>query len=137
MQDLRATVSRLNNDIVNISDMKSQHNDLQRNVHDEKVRYGELNNTRVRIIHDFEVKIDEKNREIVSFKEQLGKTITQLTNAENKIRDLEITLNHSKDSLGKASIDISRLSGNLNDENVRYSKLLEETRKERNVFKIS
>jgi len=60
-----------------------------------------------------------KNREIDSVKEQLGSTINKLTNTECKVRDLETSLGNSKDSLGKATLNITRLSDSLRDENGR------------------
>jgi len=67
----------------------------------------------------------------------LGNTINKLTTTECKVRDLENSLKNSKDSLGKATLNITRLSENLRDENSRYAALLEDSRKERNSTKIS
>lgn len=81
--------------------------------------------------------MNEKNREIESVKEKLGSTINQLTNSECKVRDLETSLRSSKDSLGKATLNVTRLNESLKDENSRYGKLLEDSRKDRNILQIS
>lgn len=101
------------------------------------MRYAELNNRNVALIQTFEAQMNEKNREIDGVKEQLGNTINKLTNTECKVRDLETSLTNSKDSLGKATLNITRLSDSLRDENGRYGKLLEDSRKDRNSIKIS
>jgi len=78
-----------------------------------------------------------KNDEINKVKSELGNTITLLTIAESKAKDLIVGLEKSKNHLGKATTDNSKLASNLKEENVRYSKLLEDSRKDRNVLKIS
>jgi len=101
------------------------------------VRYAQLNDRNVSLIQNFESEMNQKNREIDGVKEQLGSTINKLTNTECKVRDLETSLSNSKDSLGKATLNITRLSDSLRDENGRYGKLLEDSRKDRNSIKIS
>jgi len=136
-QDLRSTVSRMNADIYNYGDLKNHVKEHQTKIHEEKIRYTQLNDRNVALIQRFEAEMIEKNREIDSVKEQLGNTINKLTNTECKVRDLEISLRNSKDSLGKATLNITRLGDSLRDENSRYGKLLEDSRKDRNSIKIS
>jgi hypothetical protein len=71
------------------------------------------------MIQKFDSDMLVKNKEMDDVKGELGKTINSLTSAECKIRDLTINLDNSKDSLGKASLNITRLSDNLKDENTR------------------
>lgn len=71
------------------------------------------------MIQKFESDMLLKNKEMDDIKGELGKTINALTSAECKIRDLTINLENSKDSLGKASKNITGLSDNLKDENTR------------------
>jgi chromosome segregation ATPase len=136
-QDLKASVSRMNADICNYSDLKNHVKEHQTKIHEEKVRYAQLNDRNIKCIQNFESEIQQKNVEIDSVKQQLGNTINKLTNAECKIRDLDVSLGNSKDSLGKATLNITRLSDTLKDENARYGKLLEDSRKDRNVIKIN
>jgi len=136
-QDLKSTVSRMNADICNYSDLKKHITEQQKSIHDEKVRYAQLNDRNHSLIQKFELEMNEKNREIESVKEQLGSTINKLTNSECKVRDLETSLRNSKDSLGKATLNITRLSDNLKDENTRYAKLVSDSRKDRSGLQIS
>jgi len=57
-----------------------------------------------------------KNKEIDNVKRELGNTINKLTSTEIKVNDLQVSLEQSKDKLGKASIDSAQLAQNLKEE---------------------
>lgn len=75
--------------------------------------------------------MEAKNAEIYKVKKELGNTISLLTSSETKRKDLLVSLEKSKDHLGKATTDNSKLAINLKEENIRYSRLLEDMRKDR------
>jgi len=108
VQDLKSTVSRMNADICNYADLKKHVKEGQTKLHEEKVRYAQLNDRNHALIQKFDAEMNEKNREIDSVKDHLGITINKLTNTECKVRDLETSLQNSKDNLGKATINITR-----------------------------
>lgn len=108
VQDLKSTVSRMNADICNYSDLKNHVKEHQTKLHEEKVRYAQLNDRNHSLIQKFDAEMNEKNREIDNAKDQLGNTINKLTNTECKVRDLETSLSNCKDNLGKATINITR-----------------------------
>jgi len=137
VENLRGTISKLNADICNYNDLKSQGKDFFKKLHDEKIRYSKLNDEYNRAILDFENRMRAKNDEINKVKRELGNTITLLTTSETKARDLMVNLEQSKNHLGKATTDNSKLAYDLKEENIRYGKLLEDNRKDRNILKIS
>jgi hypothetical protein len=81
--------------------------------------------------------MEAKNAEINKVKKELGNTITLLTTAESKTRDLMGNLEQAKEHLGKASGDNLKLASDLKNENNRYCRLLEDSRQNRNTLQIS
>lgn len=81
--------------------------------------------------------MEAKNADIYKVKKELGNTITLLTAAETKRKDLLVSLEKSKDHLGKATMDNSKLAISLKEENTRYSRLLEDSRKDRSTLQIT
>jgi len=43
VENLRGTISKLNTDVCNFNDLKSQGKDFFKKVHDEKIRFSNLN----------------------------------------------------------------------------------------------
>lgn len=117
--------------------MKAQGKDFFKKIHDEKIRFSDLNDKYNNAIYEFESRMEAKNNEINNVKKELGNTITLLTTSESKIKDLNINLEKSKDHLGKATMDNSRLASDLKTENIRFSQLLDDTKKDRNILMIS
>lgn len=50
VQDLKSSVSRMNGDICNYNDLKKHVTEQQKNIHEEKVRYAQLNDKNQKLI---------------------------------------------------------------------------------------
>jgi len=106
-------------------------------LHDEKIRFSDQNNKYNNAITNFEHRMNAKNDEMNKVKKELGNTITLLTVAESKSRELMGNLEQSKEHLAKASADNLKLANDLKAENNRYTRLLEENRQQKSILQIS